>query len=254
VIARRCAWLVPLLLLTAWPAAAVDRVVSLNLCTDQMLVLLAPGKIAALSILAQDPALSFVSGQARAYPIVRPSAEAVLRLQPELVLAGHYGAQTVLAVLEGQGIPVLRLDLPQDFAGIRVFTRRLAAVLDAPDRAEKLIAAMDAMLARRPSDHPLSAVSWQPRGYTAKPDSLMGAVIRAAGLANASDGRRIGLEEMLRHPPDLLVVPGASAFPSLATELLLHPALAHIPRREVPPSLTICPGPFSAQAVALLAR
>ena len=38
-----------------------DHVVSLNLCTDQMLVLLAPEKVAALSPLARDPALSFVA-------------------------------------------------------------------------------------------------------------------------------------------------------------------------------------------------
>ncbi len=70
------------------PAQAATRVGSLNLCTDQMLVLLAPEKAAALSILARYPALSFVANQAAALPIVRPSAEAGLRLRPDLVLAG----------------------------------------------------------------------------------------------------------------------------------------------------------------------
>ena len=36
--------------------------------------------------------------------------------------------------------------------------------------------------------------------------------------------------------------------------MLDSPALAAIPRRTLPPPLTICAGPFTAQAVAMLAR
>jgi hypothetical protein len=82
----------------------------------------------------------------------------------------------------------------------------------------------------------------------------MDAILHAAGLINASDGRRVGLEALLRHPPDLLVLPTAPAYPSLATALFEHAALTGIPRRTIPPALTICAGPFSAQAAALLAR
>ena len=238
------------------PAAhAATRVVSLNLCTDQMLVLLAPQKIAGLSILARDPTLSFVAPQAATLPFVRPSAEAVLRLRPDLVLAGPYGAQTVLGLLEQHGVRVLRLTLPNDFPGIRSFTRSLAAELDAPDRGEALITAMDRTLGEPPARaHPLTAVAWQPRGYTAGPDSLMQSVFQAAALTNASHGKRLALEALVRHPPEILVISGRPAFPSLATDLLDHPSLAAIPRRVVPNALTICAGPFTARAVALLAR
>jgi hypothetical protein len=82
----------------------------------------------------------------------------------------------------------------------------------------------------------------------------MDALLHAAGLSNMSDGRRVGMETLLRHPPDLLIVPTVPAYPSLATTMLQHPALAGVPRRMIPPALTICAGPFSAQAVALLAQ
>ena len=82
----------------------------------------------------------------------------------------------------------------------------------------------------------------------------MDAVLHAAGMSNASDGRSVSLEALLRHPPDLLVVPAAPAYPSLATTLLDHPALAGLPRRAIPPALTICAGPFSVEAATLLAR
>jgi len=235
--------------------ASAARVVSLNLCTDQMLVLLAPEKIAALSPLARDLALSFVAPQAAHLPVVRASAEAVLELRPDLVLAAPYGAQTTLALLQQERVPVLRIALPHDFAGIRQMTRLLAATLGVPQRGEVLLAAMDARLNRLPHpDHELRALVWEPRGLTAGPGTLMDAVLRAAGLNNGSDGSRESLETLLRHPPDVLVVQTASAYPSIATSLLDHPALAGVARREIPPAVTICAGPFSAEAAALLAR
>jgi len=179
----------------------------------------------------------------------------VLRLHPDLILAAPFGAQTTLALLQQEGLPVLRIDLPNDFAGIRAQTRRLAAALGVPQRGEALLAAMDAELAALPrAPRPIRALVWEPRGFTAGPGTLMDAVLHAAGLTNRSDGRRVGLETLLRDPPDLLVVPTAPAFPSLATELLDHPAVGDIARRAIPAALTICAGPFTADAAELLAR
>ena len=367
-------WVVAMQLMVALgsPARAADRVVSLNLCTDQLLVLLAPGKVAGLSSLSRDPTLSFVSAEAARLPVVRASAEAVLRLHPDLVLGTRWGAQTTLAVLEAEGIPVLRLDLPADFPGIARQTRDLATVLGVPERGEALVRDMQATLdgvahlpafthrpasaeAARPAPgsgsglspftpaerdgnasadgpgvprlasiegggspaaggsgvgpsapaerdgyasadgpgvprlasiegggslaasgsgvdpsapaeraglaetsrvpaRPATVVAWAPRGYTAGPGTLVDAVITAAGRRNMGEGGRIGLEALLRRRPDLLLVPTLAAYPSLATDLLRNPALRFIPRREVPPALTICAGPFSAGAVPLVAR
>jgi iron complex transport system substrate-binding protein len=247
------------LFIVGFPAAAwcaVERVVSLNLCTDQMLVLLAPEKAAALTPLARDPALSFVAHQAAGLPVVRPSAEAVLRLHPDLVLAGPFGAQATVAALDGLGLRVLRVAQPDDFAGIREEIRRLAVALGVPARGDALIATMDARLASVPRPvRRRTAIAWEPRGDTAGPGTLMDAVLRAAGLVNIGNGRSLGREALLRHPPDLLVMPEAApAFPSLATGIFHDPALAKLPRRTLPPRLTICAGPFTARAVLMLAR
>lgn len=253
--ARLPTLLVLALLLLPLPAAAVSRVVSLNLCTDQLLVLLAPDRIAALSPLSRDPALSFVAPQAAHLPVVRPSAEAVLRLHPDLVLATNYGAQATVALLTAEGLRVVRLGLPQTFPGIRAQTRRVAALLGVPARGERLVAAMDATLAAVPHrlGHP-TAIALEPRFFTAGPGTLMDAVLRAAGLTNVAHGQPLSPEALLRHPPDLLVTQQAPDFPSLATAALDLPVLRRIPRRSIPPALTLCAGPFTAQAVALLAR
>ncbi len=238
-----------LLFLVAFPASA--RIVSLNLCTDQYLLALAPARAAAVSFLARDPTLSVMTEAAARVPVVRADAEAVLALRPTLVLAGPWGARATLAALERRGVPVERIDPPVDFAGIRATTRRLGNLLGADDRAEALLAEMEAGLDRPKASG--RAIALEPRGLTAGPSSLRDAVLRVAGLTNAADGRAMSLEALARMPSVLLVVAPPPPTPSRATEFLGHPLLARHPRREVPAALTVCGGPWTARAVALLA-
>ncbi len=227
--------------------------VSLNLCTDQLLVLLAPEQVTALEPLARDPALSFVANQAAALPTVRADAEAVLRLQPDLVLAGRYGARQTVSLLRARGLRVVETDDPTDFTGIGAAVTRLAGLLGVPARGQVLVQRMAQRLsALRPRGG--SAVLWQAGGWTAGPGSLGDAVLRAAGLANRGTGGRIGVEALLARPPDLLVTEAAPRMPSMATDLAWHPALRGIARLQVPSPLLICGGPFTVGAAEILAR
>ncbi len=251
---HKLAWLALLgLLLLASPCRAAERVVSLNLCTDQLLVLLAPEKAVALSTLARDPALSFVAPEAQRLPQVRADAEAVLALRPDLVLAGQYGAQAAVAALKARGVRVLQVGLPDSFDGIRSQVRALAAALGAAARGAALIAAMDRELAALPHPRPApTAILLEPRGWTSSLGTLGDAVLRAAGYRDVGTGHT-GLERLLSHTPDVLVTAEAPRFPSLATAMLEHPALRGIPRKRFAPALLTCAGPFTAQAAAAIA-
>ena len=233
--------------------AQAAGVVSLNLCTDQYLVQLAPEQVAALSPLARDPSLSVVAAEAARLPWVRADAEAVLKLAPDWVLAADWGAQTTLQALERRGVRVVRSALPEDFPAIRVETLRLARLLGVEARGVALLAQMDATLAQVVPGPALAATELEPRGYTAGAGSLADSVLRAAGLRNAGMGRRQDLETLLAHPPALLVMTDAPAYPSLATDFLRHPALARLPTRHLPPASLVCGGPWSADAVRALA-
>ncbi len=245
-----------LLCLSLTASAAPRRVVSLNLCTDQWLVMLAPDAVAGLTMLSRDPALSFVASRAADLPVVRASAEAVLARDPDLILATPFGARAAVDLLIRLGAPVQRFDIPTDFPALRATLRRLAVMLERSDRAEALIADMDARLdASRPPPGPARrTLVWQPRGWTAGPGGFTDAILRAAGLSNMGSGQRIGLEALARDPPDLLVIPGDRAGPSLATDLARHPALRDLTTRVLPTDLTICPVPFSVRAVERLVR
>lgn len=237
------------LVLGCGPAWAARDVVSLNLCTDEALLTLAPERAAAVSFLARDPSLSVVAAAAEQVPVVRADAEAVLARHPALVLAGRYGAQAVLAALRGEGVRVARFGEPRDFAGVRAAWRAIAGVLGVPARGEAAIAAMDAELGAAPARRG-TAVWLEPRLVAAGADTIEAAVLRHAGYVPVA--RVAGLEALAAHPPGLLVVPGMPRFPSLADAVLAHPVLAGIARATVPARLTVCAGPWSAAAVRML--
>jgi iron complex transport system substrate-binding protein len=254
--------LVALLLLAGAAAAKPARVVSLNLCADQFVVVLAErGRIAALSPLAADPALSAVAAEAAGIPRVRPIAEEVLPLDPDLAIVGPWGAARVAALLEVRGVAVLRLDLAEGFDAILRHLRAVAAALGERDRGERLAAAIARDLAALPPPpaDPPRALVWQARGFVPGHGTLADAVLRAAGLANAAPFAGYGfvpLERLLADPPDLLVTAPATGPPSLSEALLEHPALARaaIPRARIDPAWLACGGPRTVRAAAALAR
>ncbi len=237
--------------LPAWGAG----VVSLNLCTDQLLVLLAPERVAALEPLARDPSLSFVAAQAASMKRVPADAEAVLRLHPDLVLAGDYGAQTTVAVLRRRGLRVVQMPEAEDLDAIEAQITQLAGLLGVPGRGAAMVADMRARLAALPqAPAGMTALLWEARGYTAGAGSLGDAVLRAAGLRNVGNGGVVGLETLLTHPPDLLVTQTAPGYPSMATDLAQAPVLRRLRHLRVPPALLICGGPFTVTAAEILAR
>ena len=241
--------------LWAVPAARAGGVVSLNLCADQLLVLLAPERVAALEPLARDPALSFVASQARALPSVRADAEAVLRLHPDLVLAGRYGAQTTVALLQARGLQVEKLGEPQDFSAIAAQVTHLAAVARRAG-AGRGAGGWYAGAAGGAAD----GQTWHPRcsgkqaagapGLAALPMPCCAS--RVGAMAARAAAWRV--ERILANPPDLLVTETASAMPSMATDLAWHPALRGLARRSVDPALLICGGPFTVAAAEALAK
>lgn len=238
------------LLLLLLCAAAPRDVVSLDLCTDQLALLLAPERIAALSPLARDPALSTVSAQAARLPWVRPELEAVLARRPGLILAGEWGARLVVAGLAARGVTVVRVAEPASLGAVPAAVRQVASALGVPARGEALVAQFTAALpppraARGP------AVLWQAHGLAAG-GTLTASVLAAAGWRNAGQGRVMEVETLASRPPALLITERAAA-PSLATALLAHPALSAVRRVELDPAWLTCAGPWSVAAVRALA-
>ena len=247
------------------------RIVSLNLCTDQLLLALAPERIVALSQLAADPLLSVMAAEARRYPRVGADAEEVLRYNPDLIVAAPFAARATVDLLRRLGRRVLVTETGQDVEGLQRTLRQLGGAIGARDKADAIIAGLDAQLAAHRVTLPNPVEALRPAalilnfgGLPSGPGSLADAALRLAGYANAAaaypaDPRgAIPLEAIVARPPDLLVLgqdPGDYA--TVQADNLRHPALrallARVPSVHLPQRLTLCATPHLTQAVALLA-
>ncbi|PXW55943.1 ABC transporter substrate-binding protein [Methylobacterium sp. B4] len=242
------------------------RVVSMNLCADELVLRLADrDQVLAVTYLAGDPRGSTVATAAAGVPVTRGLTEEVVALRPDLVIAGAFTTRTTVGMLKRVGAPVLELGVPADLDGVRAQIRQVAEALGHRERGEALVADLDARLAAvTPATRPLRALVMRPNAFTVAPGGLGNALIQAAGLVNvaAEIGRdrfgQVPLEAAALANADLIVTDeGAPGLPSLADTLLHHPvfqALAGEGRTvSIPNRFWTCPGPQVAEVVARLA-
>lgn len=244
-----------------------QRVVSMNLCTDQLAMLLAaPGQLLSVSYLARDPQSSTMVAEAMAYPVNHGLAEEIYRLKPDLVLAGAYTTQATVAMLRRLDIPVAIFPPEADFDGIRGNLRRMGELLGRETEAGAQIAAFDAGLAALTDEiasRPRAAL-YQANGYTTGDDSLAGRIMLAAGLDNIAaqvgltGGGVLALEQLVLANPDLLIRGRRYAGASRSEEILDHPAVTALAERAgeavIEDQDWVCGTPHVLAAIARLRK
>lgn len=254
----------------ATPAVAGPRrIASLNACLDAMLVHLADrSQIAALSHYAREPRGSTVAAQARTLPFTWETAEEIIALQPDLVLASQHSALATRNALKRLHVPVERFAVPKTVEESLGQVRRMARLIGHPERGEQLVARIRAAIAEatpRPGSRRLSALIYQPNGFAAGPHTLADEMMTLAGFDNVA--RRYGLkswgnvplELLLADPPEVLLVgepaPGARSW---ADRVMTHPALGALKGRmrqaRFPERLLYCGGPVLIQSAQAMAR
>jgi len=262
---------VALALAAGQPALAAGdaprRIVSLNLCTDQLLVeLVAPERIAGVSLLGSDRSLSASAAALAQFPKLSGSAEEVLALKPDLVIAGEFTTGATVELLRRLGQKVLVVPLATDLEGMRQTLRLIADAVGEQERGEAIIAEFDARLRSARSTVPSrpTAIAYQVNSLVSGPQSLLDAALDAAGYRNLArdlklgPGGRLPLEQLVATPPDLVVLANApSDFQTVLADNLRHPALADLLRRRpnvhLPMPYWICATPKLADAVEILA-
>lgn len=239
------------------------RIVSLDYCADQFVLGLADRA----DILAVSPdagaAFSYMRAAARGLPTVRPRAEDVLALEPDLVVRSYGGGPNARVFFERAGVPVLQIRFANDIAGVREVILHAARALGVPRRGEALIAGMDARLRTTRLDEPdTRALYMTPAGYSAGPDTLVHDALTAAGLDNFQTRpgwHPIPLEALAYEAPDLVARAdfGEGTNHDDAWTPFRHPvaerAMRTIPVAAVDGATIACGGWFVADAVTALA-
>ena len=141
---------------------------------------------------------------------------------------------------------------------------KVGDLVGAPQRAEALIAEIEAALDAARSEPVMSTLILRRQGYATGTNSMTGDLLAQLGMHLESEdlvGARGGfadLERVVRTDPDILILPRLDAdAEDQGSALLAHPAIAtRFPadrRMILPERLTICAGPALIEAVTFLA-
>ena len=242
--------------------AVPQRIVSINLCADQLVLALADRKqIVGLTKNATDDEMSGEAANARGLPLLSNSAEQILAIEPDLIVGMPASRSAALRALPEQTYPLLDLDTANTLDEIYKSIRQTAVAVGHPERGDALIARMQGELAGLPKPGKgRVAAYYQRRGYMTGTGTLIDELMTRVGLVNLAGklGKpplsQLSIEEMVAAQPDYLIVESATdKVTDQGSEMLHHPALKDIPRISVPQAWTVCGSPAYTQAARSMA-
>ena len=212
-------------------ASAPQRVASLDLCADELVLRLAtPGQLVSVSRLGADPAETTLSDRARGLTRNNGRLSDVAPLAPDLVVtSGGIGGGLAATLATRLHITVLALSPARDLDSVRANVRRVADALGRQAVGEAEIARFDAALGPLPAQT-RSALLIGSNGMTSSATGLAATFLRYAGLKQQRNRGAVRLEMILSEPPQVLVHSRYHAGQtSLGALWLQHPAWRRLP-------------------------
>ena len=247
-----------------------QRIVSTNLCVDQLVLSLAnKEQILSVSYLSADKTISLFSERVEGLQKNRGWVEEIFMMRPDLVIVNEDSPRPSLRHLKKLGLNVLSLRTANNFSELKKNIKKVSRVVGDTGKGKLIISNIDSKLRLENGDDysPLAAILL-PRGMTAGEGSLINELVVSAGFKNLAHDLKIGrqarinLEEILIARPDFIITPETSTkFPSLAQSMLLHPVFEETRDKdyrwkhlEVPERAWLCGGLPNIYALDLLIK
>jgi iron complex transport system substrate-binding protein len=186
-------------------ASAAIRVASLNMCTDEYLLLLArPQQIASVSRLSRDPADSSLWRIGQRFSGNRGDLESALKTRPNLLLTMGGGGKSTAMIAGRMGLRTIDLPFPMTIGDVAANMDRVAAALGQRTRASTWKRKLERLQAvRLPSR---DAIFLGAGGNSVGAQSVEAEWMRLAGLRQrALPGGRATLELLATRPPEILL-------------------------------------------------
>jgi len=251
------------LLLLSTKATAYDRIASLNLCLDQVLLhWLPPEKIASVTWLSANEHYRSAPLPEHVY-LNRGQAEELLGLRPDLVLVGQFGAQRAARRLRDLGLKVVSIP---DAYSLEQLLDQLGALENTLGQLEPLQAQkkqLEKLLANPAPPAAATALILSANNITYGSGLLEHQLLERAGFANLAAEKgveqlgRVSLEEVIAAQPDLLVFYGGEKDFAIAHLAARHPALKNYidsgRTYTLPAALGFCPALVAADVLQQLA-
>ncbi len=244
-----------------------QRIVSINVCTDQLVALLAEkDRIVSLSHLANDPYSSWLGTFVDELILNHGTAEEVIALSPDLVVTTSFGFRPTISILRKLGYPVLELPIAKNLDDVSTNLVLLASAIGDNEKTQAVIRQFNSEVSSQAiplnSQLPLF-VSYEANGWTMGENSLANNVAQMAGFETIgsrldfSGGLKVDLEKLLTIKPDLIELGYQwREAPALVSQNLWHPALQELLKRttliNIPDSLWLCGSPKTLDALHIL--
>ena len=246
-----------------------QRIVSLSLCTDQLLLMLAPRQhIAALTQGAKDPHLSYMAAESSGFLLTKGRVEEVLSFNPDLIVGSTFASQDSVHILKQLGYPVKLIGLPVSTAGIRDLLLTFGQWIGSLDRAEKVVEKMNRQLTSlnlQQARVKKTALIYSPNGYTMGSGTLENVMLNVAGFHNLAVDmgvvgfEQITLEQVVAAQPEFLFIDNPmNDSKALASQYINHPVLDKMllskQRQFIPYRLRACAGPMVVEGINYLSE
>lgn len=233
---------------------APQRIVSLTLASDVLLArMVSVERVVGVTSLVDDAQYSSATGHYPAsIPRVRANAEALLALQPDLVIVAPYSSPETVRVLVSAGVPVLRLFEVNALGDIAACAELLSRAVGADEAFASMRREMNAAHA---SNAQPPAPAARPRvlflsadGYTHGEGTLIDDMLHTAGATNVArelhlhGHQRAPLEAIIEAAPEVLLLPAANDADAASTldiampllrSALPHARIASLPSRAL---------------------
>lgn len=187
-------------------SAVPERVVSLNMCADELVLLLAaPDQVFSVTHLSQDRHEFPFWRTARRYRANDGSIASVAGMQPDLIVTMGGIARDQERLAARIGAQIVILPYPQTLEDIETATLQVAAALGREERARGFISALRHLEATRPATS-TEAIFLSDGGLGVASASLDAQWLSLAGVAVPNNqGGRVTAEQMLIDPPTAVV-------------------------------------------------
>lgn len=199
------AWAISIALAPAGITAPAG-IMSLNLCTDELVLLVAdPAQIRSVSYLSHAPEESALWRRARRHPANDGSMTAAAAVRPRVVVTMGTGGRDRERLATAIGARLLVLPYAATLDDVAANVRAVGRVTGNAARAQAVVAAMQGAAASTPARR-RGAIWVDGAGRTFDASGLGAQWMQLAGLQQrAVGGDRVGLEAMLARPPAVLV-------------------------------------------------
>ena len=244
-----------------------QRIVSLDFCTDiSLMLLVSPARIAALTERSFDPQFSPLALKAQGFESHSGSIEEIIRLKPDLILAGDSHSELISA-LKQMHYPVINLKKATSLSDIAPRTRELGQLTETNAQADELLKQFQRLMRsakKTVTNRSKRALIYAPNGPPPGAKTFKNELLQHIGLRNVAaelgiiEQGQLGVEQLLRVQPDLLLIDDAARNKnSLAQQFNDHPALRGLSNTQkvnVHSGLWDCATPLAAKLATQLAK